>query len=271
MADAPVPPSLPPLDRAALERVIARAAELQARTTDTADAMTDDQIIALGREVGLSPAYLRQALAEERTRRSQPATGGLLLGSAALSAERTVRGTAPEVFAALDVWMQKEEWFQIKRQFPDRIVWEPRRDFEGGIRRLLNVGGRGYALSSATDVGATVVPADDGRVLVRLDADLGAARRGALGGMAGGVAGGVVTSGILFALHFAAAAAAGPVVAFSAIGYFGARSSFSAKVARVQLVLEQLLDRLERGERADNPSLLRLLAQAASAAVPRRY
>ena len=272
MPDSPVPTSPPPLDRTALERVIGRAAELQARTSDPAETMTDEQIIALGREVGLSPAYLRQALAEERTRRGQQVpSGGLLLGPALLSTERTVRGSAPEVFAALDIWMQKEEWLQIKRQFPDRIVWEPRHDFEGKVRRMLNVGGRGYTLSKATDVGATVVQADEGRVLVRLDADLSGHRRGSLGGMMAGATAGVVGGGVLVALHFALLAAAAPVVGLAGVGYVIAREVYGRAAARVQLTLEQLLDRLERGERADNPSLLRMLANAASAAVPRRY
>ncbi len=273
MADAPVPAApQPPLDRAALERVIARAAELQARTSDAAETMTEDQIIALGREVGLSPAYLRQALAEERSHRGQPtAAHGLLRGPALLTAERTVRGTAPEVFAALDIWMQKEEWLQIKRQFPDRIVWEPRRDFEGNVRRLLNVGGRGYTLSKATDIGATVVPADEGRVLVRLDADLSGHRRSSLAGLAAGATAGVVSGGVLLVLNFAAVIAAAPVVLLGGVGYFSARASFARVAARVQLTLEQMLDRLERGERADNPSLLRMLAQAAGTAIPRRY
>jgi hypothetical protein len=149
------------------------------------------------------------------------------------------------------------------------MVWEARRDFEGGVRRMLNVGGRGYALSKASDVGATVVPADEGRVLVRLDADLSGARRGAMGGMAGGIVGGAVTGGILVALNFAAVAAAGAVVLMGGAGYWGARSSFNAAASRVQLALEQTLDRLERGERADNPSLLKLIAQAAAAAKTR--
>ncbi len=270
MADPPVPAPRPPLDRAALERVLARAAELQAVSGEPADMMTDDQILDLGKEVGLSPQVLRQALAEERTRRDHPQARRLLSGSTVVTAERTVRGTAENVFTALDVWMQKEEWLQIKRQFPDRLVWEARRDFEGGVRRLLNVGGRGYALSKATDVGATVVPADEGRVLVRLDADLTSARHAALGGMAGAVVGGVATSGVLLALHFAALVAAGPIVLLTGIGYFAARNTLVAKASRVHLALEQMLDRLERGERADNPSLLKLLAQAAGAA-PRRY
>ncbi len=272
MADAPVPAPVPrrPLDRAALQRVLARAAELQALNGDPAETFTDEQIIELGKEVGLSPQHLRQALADERGRREAGIGHGLLTGSSTVSAERVVRGTAENVFAALDVWMQKEEWLQIKRQFPDRIVWEARRDFEGGVRRLLNVGGRGYSLSRATDVGATVVPADEGRVLVRLDADLSGNRRAAVGGMLAATSVGAAGTVVALVLHIAAVAVPAPLLGFWAVGYFAARTTHGRAVARVQLTLEQMLDRLERGERADNPSLLRMLAQAAGAA-PRRY
>ena len=275
MADSPVPAPTPvprhPLDRAALERVLARAAELQASTSDPAEAMTEQQIVELGGEVGLSAQHLRQALAEERARRANPAAQGPLFGPGVVFAERTLRGTAENIFAALDVWMQKEEWLQIKRQFPDRIVWEARRDFEGGVRRAFNVGGRGYALSKATDVGATIVPADEGRVLVRLDADLSGHRRTAVGVMAGVTTAGAAASGVFIALHFALLVAPVPVLAAGAISYVAARASHLAAAARAQLTLEQMLDRLERGERAENPSLLRLLAQAATGAAPRRY
>ncbi|MDE3172068.1 MAG: hypothetical protein KGN74_03250 [Gemmatimonadota bacterium] len=271
MADAPVPnPLLPPLDRAALQRVLARAAELQARGGDPGDTLTDQQILELGKEVGLSAQHLRQALAEERGRTERPGSQGLLIGPPLVYAERTVRGSAEQVFAALDVWMQKEEWLQIKRQFPDRIVWEARRDFEGGVRRMLNVGGRGYALSRATDVGATVVPADEGRVLVRLDADLSGHRRNAVGGMLAATSVGAAGTIVGLALHIAAVAVPVPLIGFWAAGYFAARATHGRALARAQLTLEQLLDRLERGERADNPSLLRMIAQAAGAA-PRRY
>lgn len=271
MADLPVPIPRTPLDRAALERVLARAAELQAGTGDSADTMTDDQILDLGKEVGLSAQHLRQALAEERAGGDREHRPGRFIGPSLVSAERTIRGTATDVFSALDVWLQKDEWLQIKRQFPDRIVWEPRRDLEGGIRRLLNVGGRGYALSKASDVGATVVPVDEGRLLVRLDADLSSHHRAATGGMVGGFTTiGAAASGAALLLHFAALVAVAPVVVLGAIGYFGARELSANAVNRAHLSLEQLLDRLERGERAENPSLLKLLAAAAGVGT-RRY
>ena len=60
------------LDRAALERVLQRAAELQAHAGDVPDEMTEDELVALGQEVGLTPETMRQAIAEERTRVALP-------------------------------------------------------------------------------------------------------------------------------------------------------------------------------------------------------
>ena len=60
-----------PVSRLALERVLARAAELQGAAGDDSEsreALTEGQIVELGKEVGLSAPFLRQALAEERAR-----------------------------------------------------------------------------------------------------------------------------------------------------------------------------------------------------------
>src|SRR6185503_98853 len=74
MADeSGLPARRQPLDRAAMERVLARAAELQTADADPADAaLNEDQLIEVAREVGLSPEHLKQALAEERSRAQVP-------------------------------------------------------------------------------------------------------------------------------------------------------------------------------------------------------
>src|SRR6266567_1644527 len=164
------------LDRAALERVLARAAELQSVSGEPIEEFSEDQLIELGREVGLSPQYLRQAMAEERTRSVLPATetglAAALFGPSRARASRTVPGSVRDTLATIDVWMQRQELLQVKRRFGDRVVWEPRRDLFNNLRRALNVGGRGYALTRAYEVAATVIPVDDARVLVTLEADL---------------------------------------------------------------------------------------------------
>src|SRR5439155_1560356 len=56
------------ISREALERIIQRAAELQAAERDIGDGLTKDELLALGQDVGIPARYLQQALLEERTR-----------------------------------------------------------------------------------------------------------------------------------------------------------------------------------------------------------
>jgi hypothetical protein len=263
------------LDRGALERVLARAAELQAGSGEPEEVLTEEQILDLGKEVGLSAEHLRQALAEERTRVALPPDrGGLsakLLGGARVGASRVVAGRPRDILDAIDSWMQRQECLQIKRQFSDRIVWEARRDLVGTIRRALNVGGRGYALARAFEVAATAVPIDASRTMVRVDADLAPFRSSLARQSAGATALGVAAGGVMVALHFAVAAAAAPVLLIGAGAFYAARGINGRTATSAQLALEQLLDRLERGEMTKSqPSILSVLAAAASS-MPRKY
>jgi hypothetical protein len=255
------------LDRAALERVLARAAELQGETGEPAEALSEQQILELGTEVGLSPHYLRQALAEERTRVGEPPRSsgllGRMLGAATVSSTRIVMGLPASTLAQLDEWMQREECLRVKRHFPDRIVWEARQGFFDTLRRGLNVGGRGYALTRAHEVSATVVPVDGDRSLVRLDADLGTHRSAVAGQGATIVTLGALSSGAAVALGILLPVAIVPAAVAGAVGYYQARSRHAATLTRVQLALEQVLDRLERGE-LPRPSLLGAIAAVAT-------
>lgn len=241
------------LSRDALERVLARAAELQAGDADPADAtLTEEQLLEVGREVGLSPQHVRQALAEERSRVLIPEEqGGMarVFGTARVHASRTVRGTVESVFRALDVWMQREESMQVKRRLADRMTWEPRSGFITEVRRGLNIGGFGYHLSRAEEVAATVVPVDGERALVRLEADLANVRLQRVAGGGALFGGGAIGTAVLLALGFFAPIAIIPVGVAAVGGYFVARSH-TPLVTRAQTSLEQLLDRLERGEDA---------------------
>lgn len=259
-----LPDNSPRLDRSALERVLARAAELQSAGGEPTEDFTEEQLVELGKEVGLSPQHLRQAMAEERTRAVIPAEehgiSAQLFGPAHAQASRTVPGRPPEVLGIVDAWMQREELLQVKRHFADRIVWEPRGGVLGTVKRALNIGGRGYALSRAREVSATVVPVDDARVLVSLDADLSDHRGQMAAQVAGASTVGVAATGVLVVLGFAVIAAAAPVVVVPATAWRLARSMQHRVVGRAQLALEQLLDRLERGEFGRAPSLLGVLA-----------
>jgi hypothetical protein len=260
MADKPRPP-VPRIDRAALERVLSRAAQLQGTSSDTdpSDQFTEEQLIELGKEVGLSPQNLRQALAEERTRSDLPedesGIAASMFGPSRVRATRTVPGRPDDVLAAIDTWMRKQETLIVKRHHADRIVWEPSREFGVAIKRAFKPGGRDFALSTAYEVSATVLAIDESRVHVVLDGDFRTRRTSAAQQALGSAGFGAIVTGSLFVIGVAAAIAAAPVVVIGAAGLAGARSLQHRVVTRAQLALEQLLDRLERGElarRGDN-------------------
>jgi hypothetical protein len=257
------------VDRAALERVLGRAAELQAGSSEAPEALTEAQLIEIGKEVGLSPQHVRQALAEERTRVVLAPEEGLaarLAGPGRATASRAIAGTPAGVLAAVDAWMQREECLQVKRRYGERITWEARRDVISGFRRAMNLGGRGYALARASEIAATVTPVDDGRVLVRLDADVTETRRQRLAAAGTTAGAGVVASGSLVAVGVVAHAIMAVVLPLAILpiaGGIGAAYAVARShrqiVARMHLALEQVLDRLEHGDARRPPNVLDLV------------
>lgn len=279
MADSPAPrPPSVRLDRASLERVLARAAELQGSASDTsdpADQFTEEQLIELGKEVGFSAEHLRQAIAEERTRSVVPegehGISARLFGPGLIYAARTVPGNSTDVLNAIDGWMQEAELLVVKRHHGNRIVWERRPDLLLGIKRALKAGGRDYALSNAHEVSATVFDVGGGRVHVVLDGDLRNQRARASQQALGSAGFGVAVGGALAVMGIMAAVAAAPAVAMGVGGFTAARAFHRRIVTRAQLALDQLLDRLERGElsRRGGNSLLGAIIGAAASIPPR--
>lgn len=268
-------PPAPRLDRSALERVLARAAELQTGDTGAGDDLTEEQLLDLGKEVGLSAQNLRQALAEERTRSAVPANehglGAAIFGPSRASAARVVPGKPADVLAAIDTWMQRQELLIVKRHLGDRIIWEPHHGVLTAVRRAFKAGGRDYALTNAFEVSATVIAVDDARVHVGLDADLRSHSMHATGQVAGTTAIGAAATVSLFVMGIATAVAVAPVIVAPLIGIGGARALTNRAVTRSQLALEQLLDRLERSDMSP-PSVSSFLGAivAAATAPPRR-
>jgi hypothetical protein len=250
-----------------LERVLARAAELQAGTGDegeASDSLSEEQVLELGREVGLSPEHIRQALAEERVRiEPLPPDGGgashSLFGGTRVAAQRLVRGNPDRVLGTLDRWMRREEWLRVVRQRADRIVWEPRRGFFGSIRQLLR--GRDYALNRANDISATVVRVDAEFTLVRLEADFTVLRRNMAGQTIAGTVIGGASTGALIVMGVMLPVAVAPVLILAGASYATSRRTQHHALQRAQLTLEQVLDRLERGE-GQLPSFMKLIEAA---------
>jgi hypothetical protein len=251
-----------PIDRTALERVLARAAELQTASGDEGeptDGLTEQQLLDIGREVGLASTHLRQALAEERTRVTVPLEHGIvahMAGASMATAHRTVPGAPGPLLATLNQVMLRDECLTVKRRYGNRMTWEPRRDFWATFRRLAPSAGRMYDLLRAREVAATAVPVDEARTLVRLDADVSNARAHRLQSGAAVATGGIAMGGLLTGFFAVIAATPlGPALLIGAVPAVLGVAGFAAvvrthrhTVERAQLALEQVLDRLEHGE-----------------------
>jgi hypothetical protein len=240
------------IDRAALERIIQRAAELQTTEHDVGDGLTSQELIALGREVGIPGRYLQQALLEERTRIGQVRAAGFferVTGPSSITAQRVVRGDPDVIEAALLQWIERNELLCVQRQQTGRITWEPLGGIQAAFRRstaAIGTGKRAFMLSRAATVSATILPLEPGYTHVTMSADTRKVR-GEYVGAGAAVAGlGIASTAAMVVLGALLPVALLPLPVALGIGYGVVRRSAPA-VARIQLGLERALDFLEQG------------------------
>jgi hypothetical protein len=245
------------IDRAALERIIQRAAELQTSARDIGESLSQDEVLALGKEVGIPDRYLQQALLEERTRVVAPVPSGpwgRLAGPAEVTTQRVVPGSPERVERELLDWMEQNEVFCIQRQQPGRITWEPMGGMAAAMRRsaaAFGSGKRSFMLSRADTVSATLLPLEPGRTHVTLQATAARARAEYVGGGAAFAGAGVVGAGLMVVLGALLPMALLPVPVALGIGFVTARR-YGPALQRIQLGLERMLDHLEHsGARAE--------------------
>jgi hypothetical protein len=248
------------ISRDALERIIKRAAELQAGERDIGEGLTTNEVLALGKDVGIPDRYLRQAMLDEQTRITPEVSTGTwawLTGPRSIVAHRVVPGDRDTVEQALARWMTEEELLQPKRRYADHTSWEPKAGAFASIQRAL-AGKRRYSLASAGEISAQVVQLEPGFCLVRLEADIRKQR-------ASRITGATVMTVIGWGLTGATALIAPPLALAQAlmlvpgvgltIGGVMVARTYGGANERMQIALEQVLDRLERGEIRASQSL----------------
>jgi hypothetical protein len=235
------------ISREALERIVHRAAELQTGERDIGDGLTEPELLALGQDVGIPARYLKQALLEERTRLLDEPTGRALAGPAQLAAQRVVPGDRVAVERALSHWMEDQELLRVKRRYPDRTTWEPQVGFFVSMQRGFKAGGKNYDLTRPVEISGQVTPLESGFCHVRLAADVRNMRAARIGAAAGIFSAGAVGTAVAVALGVLLPIAAAPAIVF-AVGALPVLTGHRKQNERVQVALEQVLDRLERGE-----------------------
>ncbi len=240
------------IDRAALERIMQRAAELQAAEADVGEGLTPEEVLALGRDVGIPGRYLQQAMLEQATAIVAPAEAGLLgrlVGPHQITAHRVVVGDPEDAARALIHWFDQNELLVVLRQQTGRVTFEPLGGMQAALRRgtaALSSSKPKFMLARTTEVSATFARLESGYCHVTLTADLAKARGGYLGGGVAFGAIGAAGAAIATVLSPFAVVAAVPLLLGGVIGWAVLRG-YRPLVDRARLGLERALDYLERG------------------------
>ena len=242
----------PKIDRAALERIMQRAAELQAGEADVGEGLTPDEVVALGKEVGIPARHLQQAMLERATDVVAPAEAGVLgsvVGPRDVIAHRVVMGDPEDAARALIDWFDKNELLVVQRQQAGRVAFEPL----GGMQAALRRGGAAFGsskpkfmLSRAKLVTATFAPLESGYLHVTLSANLSEARAGYVGGAVASGSFGAAGAIVLLSLNALWFVAVPPLLVGGALGWVVLKR-FRPVADRTLLGLERALDFLERG------------------------
>lgn len=244
------------LSSAQLERVIQRAAELQTARENVPDLLDDAEVMRIGEEVGLEPRHVHRALLELRAEALVPAAHAeralptRLWGVGHVRASRVVPGDADELQNELTGYLRSAESLRPVRDRPGLSIWEPASDVGSQLKRAFDVGGRGFELAKARRVDVTIQQLEPGRSLVTLSADLTNQRLAhATEWMIGvGLAGGGATVALVLATGFPLLLVPTlAVCAGLAGGSAAATLTFRKLRGRVELAMQGLLDRLERG------------------------
>jgi hypothetical protein len=240
------------IDRPALERIMQRAAELQAAEADVGDGLTPAEVVSLGKEVGIPGRYLQQAMLEHATDIVAPAEAGLagrVIGPREVSAHRVVIGDPEDAARGLIEWFDRNELLVVQRQQAGRVTFEPLGGMAAALRRgtaALGSAKPKFMLARTTLVSATFTRLESGYCHVSLTADLRQARGAVMGGAVAGGSVGAAAALILATLSPFWVVAIPPLLVGGALGWYVLKR-FRPIAERALLGLERALDYLERG------------------------
>jgi hypothetical protein len=249
-----------PITQEQLERVIRRASDLQFRSSTTVSSHLDAaEVVRIGEEVGIDARHVQQAMAEIRAEAlvpEAPEDGGLmvrLVGPGVVRVSRVVPGDQAYVERNLEHYLREKELLKPVRTQTGRSLWEPAGGLVSSMRRAMDVGGHGYTIAKAKRLQVAVQPLESGWSLVTLTADMSNLRNETTGGWLGGfgVTGVLAATGLILGTGGAALAVLGGVAIVGGTltgATVAARAHVRKERMRMELTLQGLLDRLERGE-----------------------
>lgn len=247
------------LPRSRLEEVIQRAVELQLADEEAEEAaetgLTDEEVLRIGRQVGLGPRHLERAIAEVRAaglRPRMPVEDSLLarfLGPGFVRASRFVAGPPGEVEAVVEHELGVNERLRRTGRSGDASRWARADGWKGAARRSDGTSGRHpYELGTARELEVSVQEADRERSLVTVTADVRNQRteqlltRVSALGVSGLVLGGfLLVAGVPWAFL-----APVPPLVLSVIGALATVPGYRREREHLERMVEAFLERLDR-------------------------
>jgi hypothetical protein len=235
-------------DEAAI--VFRRATELDRDGLQRPGGWRVDDLVEVGREVGISPDAIRQAIAELAADPDGPSLEVMARGPV-VRCVRVVPVAPDEARRQVDNWL-RGQMFEAVRDRPETAVYERRRDRRAWREVVRDREGR-YRLRPVTRVLVAVaaLPGDPSATSVRVEAELRERRADRAVDEAKGWAGWAVVGGtvvLLTPVSWVPVLVATPFVAagIGGVAWRRAGTEEHAELAAVELAVEGALDRFER-------------------------
>ena len=266
---AEVPPerAQPPraLARRDFEEVIRRAAELAAGEGDADDRLSEEEVLRIGQELGLSTQHMKRALYELPELSAAPRWYDRYFGPAIFSVARVVPSQPDPTLRRVEDYLVTREYLQIARRRGHSVAFTPADDTLSTLARAFMRPGRRHVIARASRLMISVQPLPNDESHMRLDVDLDEERKRRLrSGIAfGGIAGAIVGSAAAGLAAINTPALLGPLpeilafggtfLAVGAASITVAAAGFKNRVLAAKFELSGLLDRVEHGESLDPP------------------
>ena len=246
-----------------LDLIVRRAAAIQnKRGGPGSELLTEEEVIEIGRQVGLEPDHVRRAMAEVHAESLAPKRppGNRILdligGDSRVEVRRVVAGGPTVIQQQVEMLLRDREKLSALRRRPTRSVWEASGGIMDRLDRFMNFSGKEYALAETRQVELAVAETEPGWSLVTLAADFANKRVEVLYTAGSFVAVAAILAGVFVGVQagYASVLAWGAgLFAGLLVGVTGGgvavplmRRTVDKRRNRIELILEGLIDEVDR-------------------------
>lgn len=256
------------ITRRNLPAVVRRAAELAASEGEPEETISEDEVVRIAAELGLSERHVRQAMLEGVQEEQEPTFLDRQFGATRIMATRAVPMPPEQARRAMEDYLITREYLQVVRRQSAGVSFEPADDVVSKVARGFSRSKK-HCLAAADGVELVVRELEPGWSHVRLRAVYPDARKvhiggaaaggiflGAPTGVAVGVSVAVITNGVLGDPVAIALGVSTGLTAFGGVvaGFWQiARQNFRNWRSRTVNEANGVLDRLEKGDELRPP------------------